>query len=218
MSGPAPSLIHGPASSSRAITGFSLLELVIVVAVLALAAAAVGASLGRIGSGARQRAAIDAIVSTLAMARLDAMRSQTRVRVELTPLDQKGSIRIAAGDRSSEWSATGLAPTLGLIEQLPDAGGVRRETSFQTVDELANTGRAAPLEAVFDSAGRASRSLWRLAADRRNEPNSATPRRVAGTPDRPWDPASATPVGSTLWTIRFDAVSGTPTAQRAPNP
>lgn len=218
MSGPVPTPIHARALMRRATGGFSLFEVVIVVAVLALAAAAVGASLGRSGSGTRQRSAVDGIVSTLAMARLDAMRSQSRVRVELVPLDRTGSMRITAGDRSAEWSATGLAPALGLIEQPPDVGGVRRATTYQVVDERANTGRAAPLEAVFDSAGRADRPLWRLAEDRRNETSSAPSRNAAGTPERAWDPASATPVGSTLWTVQFDAVSGTPTAQRAPKP
>lgn len=193
-------------------------------AVLAAAASVVAIGLGRMGSGARQRAAVEGILAALGGARLDAMRSQSRVRVELSAGEESGSIRLAQGDQERWWHRTMLAPALGAMESPASEGGVRRDVSTQIVDEWKNKGRAAALSVTFDAAGRADRTAWLLAQDERSEGSgvvsAASPLKPGsnGTPKDAFVPSVGSAVGRTLWIVRFDVVAGTPSAERIKAP
>lgn len=193
-------------------------------AVLAAAASVVAIGLGRMGSGARQRAAVEGILAVLGSARLDAMRSQARVRVELAPGDESGSLRLAQGDQERWWHRTMLAPALGAMESPASEGGVRRDVATQIIDEWKNKGRAAALSVTFDAAGRADRAEWLLAQDERPEggggvfaPSPAKPG-SNGSPKDAFVPSVGSAVGRTLWIVRFDVVAGTPSAERVKAP
>lgn len=188
--------------------GLTLVEVVVALAVVALAAAAVVAAMGGAGAGARQRAAVDGIVASLSRARLLAMQRQQRVEARLEPSlaqgvgdEETGWLALTIGGESRRWSRTGLVPAPGAEEAIAD-GGVRREAraSAPEIEEASHLGRAGPLRVVFDSAGRADRALWRLAE--------------AGAAAGSGASVPGGAAGRTLWLIRFDVVSGVPTAER----
>ncbi len=202
-------------SARRATTGaFSLLELLVILAVLAAGAAVVAASMGRMGSGSRQRAAIEGVLTGLGAARMEAMKSQSRVTVSLAAGEDAGSLRLTFGEREWEWPTSGMAPTIGAFERAESEGGVRRETTSRTVDELANAGSSGIAHVAFDPSGRADRAVWLLAKDER----AAPVRRAGLDAKKAFTPVIGAAVGRTLWILRFDVVSGVPSAERVKQP
>lgn len=182
----------------RPARAFSMLELVIALAVVALAAGLISGALGAWGATARQRSTVDTIVRALSLARLDAMRAQQPVEARLEPSEKPAELTLRIADKVNPVRAAGLAPVPGLNETDLNAPIRRSALGAIPVDDLANTGRASELRVKFDSSGRADSRAWRLAA-------------LDGAG------ANASP-GRTLWIIRFDAVSGAVSAQRADTP
>jgi prepilin-type N-terminal cleavage/methylation domain-containing protein len=195
-------------------SAFSLLELLVVLAVLAAGAAVVAAAMGRMGSGARQRAAVEGVLSGLGAARLEAMKSQTRVNVELAAGEDAGGIRLSFSEREWSWSNTGMAPAHGVFESADGEGGVRRDPVSRTVDEHQNSGKSCIARVAFDPAGRADRAAWLLAEDER----AATTGGEGPGAKKAFTPVVGAAVGRTLWILRFDVVSGVPSAERVKQP
>ncbi len=215
-----------PRGGSAARQGFSLIEVVLVLAVLGVAASVVAVGLNRSGSSARQRAAVEGVLAALSSARLEAMKSQSRVRVELAPGEAAGTLRLARASEARWWHETGLAPSLGATElaSTGESGGVRREPASRVVDERANVGRSAAVAVTFDSSGRADRAAWLLAEDTRKgvaRPALAaigSGKGEAAAGNEVFVPSVGGGVGRTLWIVRFDVVSGTPSAERVVQP
>lgn len=196
--------------------GFTLLELLVTLAVIALASAVVVAAFGGIGVGARQRAALDGVVAGLSRARLSALQSQARVeaRLALAQVEGKSAVlSLSGGPWERSWAGTGLVPTAGVGEDVGVAGGVRKSAmgALGGADETANLGVGAALSVVFDAGGRADRALWRLAEDGRGSASAGAGSASGGA-------SVGGPVGRTLWVVRFDVVSGVPTAERVKQP
>lgn len=184
-------------ASPRALrSGFTLVELLVVVALLGLTAALVAASLGRSSAAAKQRDAVQGLVSALNAARLEAMRSQKSLEALCSVDGETGKLVLRAGDRERSWDSGGLAPTAGRFDPVADEGVRRERVASAERDELANTGVSGPVRVLFDTGGRAGTAAWRLAALEGSERSG-----------------DARPVGRTIWVLRFDPVSGSPSAE-----
>lgn len=95
--------------SATADRGFTLLELVVVVGLLAMAAGLAAASLGGSGPAARRSAALRGVTTELAVARIEAMRTGRVVEVAVM---RRGDAMIAqSSKRERSWPAAGLVAT-----------------------------------------------------------------------------------------------------------
>lgn len=118
-------------------TGFTLLELIVTLALVGLLTGIVSVGLGRFGASAERSAAMRGVVGALAAARIEAMRTRSahtvrvRVSVEGVAAETSGA---RAGRRA--WVARGL-------RMVNETGRERSEVS-----------------AAFDSAGRTRERLW----------------------------------------------------------
>lgn len=116
-------------------SAFTLLELLVVVGLLAMAAALVAAGVGGSSASARQRGALEGLATELLLARIDAMRSGSDRRLDARL--EADELRVSRPGRERTWKAGGL---LGLAP--------REEFS-----------------ARFDPSGRTSERLWRFSRD-----------------------------------------------------
>lgn len=165
--------------------GFTLVELLVVLAIAAAVLAAAGAAIARAAPGAAEQRAARQIVDALRFARLDALASASRVDAALWYEPDSRELRLVAGDRERRWPDAALTPLppdpapvppLGVISWSPPSGDPAREPAEQ--------GHAFAVR--FGPAGLASEREWRFVGAR--------------TSDR-------------IWRVVFDPVSGEPSAR-----
>lgn len=165
-----------PARTSRARTegrrAFTLLELIIVIAIVGTIAALVPAALSGHSRRAKRSATASAVQADLLRTRLFAMEAAARhtLRVDLAGENEEDfRLTIAANDESDPIRArTVRRQGLAITPEPPDPDALVR--------------------AAFGSKGRTHERTW-------------------------WIEAAEGPVG-TIWSIRFDPVSGDPRLQR----
>ena len=175
--------------------GLTLLELVVVLALVGLVSGLVLTGIGRGGAAQAESAAIREIERSLVTARVDAMRSGSEREVVVELLGESVLVRSGGRDRTVERG--GLA--------MVDEDG-------RPLDVLA---------ARFASDGRTDQRLWRMPGEgvdlqrafdlgllREAEYAEHLDEAVV---DRT---AAASGIGGRLWLIRFDPVSGAPRVQR----
>ncbi len=166
--------------------GFTLLELIVVVALMGLMAGMVGVRMGNTSTIARERSTLESIVSAIAMTRVQCMRtSQPQcVVVELT-------------EDTFAVSAPG-------VRQVIAAHGLR------LIDEHMET--LGTVEACFDASGRTPERVWRFISRdvKRNELLNTDILRT------PWEHSDEVhhDVQGQVWRIVFDPVSGAPRVER----
>lgn len=165
----------------RSARGFTLLELILTLAILGLAAGLVGVSIGRLSRTTETRSALTEIVNTLAAARIEAMRGgeSRTVRVRF----HEGRVLISGGRDV-------VAPSEMTREDAPEGREARalRARALRFVDEHGREQEGR--EARFGALGRTRERVW-LVAD------GAGAEAPAGRKVR-------------IWRIEFDPISGAP--------
>jgi len=120
-------------------TGFTLLELIVTLALVGLLAGIVSVGLGRFGASAERSAAMRGVVGALAAARIEAMRTSKAHSVRVLVSAQSVEAETAGAQaRRRRWPASGLR----LVDE---SGRVKAEVT-----------------AEFDSAGRTREREWRV--------------------------------------------------------
>jgi len=105
-------------------SGFTLIELVLVLAVIAVAAAVVGPVIGRTTEGLRARMEVTGFAATLRHAREQAVTTQRPHRVEVNPADHRMTV---IADEEDVRLTRALAPSLTVEANPPPALTVRFE-------------------------------------------------------------------------------------------
>ena len=189
----------GPGCSGVAAVGFTLMELLLALAIIGLVAGLVAAGVGRASLSARQRDTVLTIAQKLNLARLEAMRTQRPVDASLTLAADRFTFKAA---KSESFPARGLTP-LGQAarsDSLADllVGGIRAASPQQAADsERAAADKLAPLEAVgvrYDSRGLTAERTIRF---------GLAPAEKDRTPE----------AFRTIWEVRFDPISGVASAE-----
>lgn len=169
---------RGPASPRRRrrslqARGFTLLELLITLALAGLLVGVVTVGLGRMTRASENRAALIGIVNALTVARVEAMRTSRPVRVAVEVSDGRVLVREGIGDRVSRYPVSGI--------QLRDGDG-RPATSAA---------------AEYDTLGRTRERVWRF-EEAPHSPGTGPAQVGAAGAVRIWriefDPVSGAPV------------------------
>lgn len=138
--GRAPSDLLGAGGQGRGARGFTLLELVLVLAILALAAGMIVPAMGGWSRAGKLREAVGGIRTMLLVERVEAMRRGERRRLEVTA-GESGLAATSGGELRSSW----------------DAGGIGlRDSAGRVVERLA---------AEFDASGRTVERRWEFRAE-----------------------------------------------------
>ena len=166
--------------------GFSLLELVVVLALVGMLAGVVGVAAARSTPAVRERDSLRAMAAVLAQARVEAMRRGVPVCA---------SIEVDERD-------------LGIM----GPGTLRRVSrhGLIAIDEAAN--HLERLDACFDASGRTDQRVWRFISAAVNRTELLN----AGVLGAPWEEAGRKgEVRGRVWRIVFDPISGAPRVGRA---
>jgi len=110
---------------------FTLFELVLVVTIAAIVAAAVGAMLARAGPASRVTHALRQAVTELSSARLKAMRSGGAREAVLRFSGERISLERGGGE-TRDWRGAGVSPMTGAAEDDPGALSVRFRANGRT--------------------------------------------------------------------------------------
>jgi type II secretion system protein H len=155
--------------------GFTLLEVIVTLAVLALAAAVVTPAIGRSTEGLRARADVAGFAATLRHAREQAITSRRMFRVvvdadghtisiaalpgqEPTPIAPPTSRSAPSGGRASSSRDPSRTSDPLAVERKPDAAETRAISPRLTIEALQGT------EVLFDTRGSASGGDFKLTA------------------------------------------------------
>jgi prepilin-type N-terminal cleavage/methylation domain-containing protein len=167
--------------------GFTLLELIIVVALLGLMAGVVGVRVASGSQVSKERSALDAMVTVLATTRVEGMRT-TGASQCVTLAMEGGQLVLSAPGQRRELAGQGL--------RLIDA----------TAEPMAG------VEACFDGAGRTTERIWWFMSETVNRTELLNAELLKA----PWDEAGSVRrnVQGQVWRIVFDPVSGSPRVER----
>ncbi len=167
--------------------GFTLLEVVIVLALIGLLGGIALVGVSRGGTRAAQDEAVRAIERRLLEARVDAMQ-RTRVN----------AVR-------AEFRADGLV-----------LSGSGREERIEGLEMVAIDERGREVEALevaFGPSGRADALVWRIAGENLNRQRAYDLGLLEEGRLEPGGDAATRGIGGRLWLIRFDPVSGVPSVE-----
>lgn len=117
---------------------YTLLEVVIVVALIGLIAAVILTGFAGRSAGTARRQAVMGVIEELTIARMEALRTGKVRSARLVRVNDEDELVASRGERTRRWRAKGLEPR--------DSGG----------------GVVTALEAVFDGAGRTDQRRWLL--------------------------------------------------------
>lgn len=103
--------------------GFTLLELIVVLAIAGLVLGITAAALYRSSASSARKRAMEEMVIALGATRVEAMRRASAIEIEVSTSDNE--VTLVAGDRTRTWEAPGLVAQSAMKSTFEPSGLIR---------------------------------------------------------------------------------------------